>query len=248
MQLVTALVLLLCAGPLAADTFSELKSQLAQMSGGDPVKASVEVQFWRQVVDEKKPVVSQGKATAQVEDGPQGLRIGWSRGLLQQAQAESRAQSLDPDKPVPTRSAMDSLGAVGMSEYLSYAGPLLRELERAQARVQEERQETWNGRPARLLVLKVEPRIPSTQRKYIKDLKVEARLWVGQDGLPLAYASSVAFKGSRFFVSFEGSSAEEIHFSRAGTRLLAVRVTSENQNSGLGQQSQRKSTTTLTVN
>ena len=247
MRLSLALLVVSCA-LLRADTFTDLKAQLGRLNGGDALKATFEVQYWQQVLEDKKPIVTQGKATAQVEDGPQGVRIGWSRGLLQQAQAESRAQSLDPDKPVPTRSAMDSLGAVGMSEYLSYAGPLLRELERAQAKVQEERQETWNGRPARLLVLKVEPRIPSTQRKYIKDLKVEARLWVGQDGLPLAYASSVAFKGSRFFVSFEGSSAEEIHFSRAGARLLAVRVTSENQNSGLGQQSQRKSTTTVTVN
>lgn len=233
---------------LQADALSDLKSGLARLSGGEGVKATADVQIWRQVVDDKKPVVTQGRASAQVEDGPQGVRIGWSRGLLQQAQAEARAQALDPEKSVPTRLAMDSLGAVGVSEYLNYAGPLLRELDRAQARVQEERSEAWNGKPARLLVLKVEPRIPASQRKYIKDLKVDARLWLGADGLPLAYASSVKFKGSRFFVSFEGSNAEELHFARTGSRLVAVHIASENQNSGLGQQSQRKSTTTLTLN
>ena len=241
-------LILMSTALLRADAFTELKAQLSRLSGGDTVRANLEVQTWRQVVEDKKPTVSQGKATAQVEDGPQGIRIGWSRGLLLQAKAEAKAQAADPEKPVPTRSAMDSLGPVGVSDYLNYADALLREFERAQAKVQEERTETWNGRAARLLVLKVEPRIPSAQRKYIKELKVDARLWIGSDGLPLAFATAVKFKGSRFFVSFEGSSAEEIHFSRAGARLLAVRVTSENQNSGLGQQSQRKSTTTVTVN
>lgn len=232
---------------LRADAFSDLKTQLTRLTGGEGVKATLDVSFWRQVVDDKKPVVSQGKASAQVEDGPQGVRIAWSRSLLQQVQAEARAQALDPDRQVPTRSAMDSVGAVGVSEYLNYAGPLLRELDRAQAKVVEERQENWNGKPARLLFLKVEPRIPSNQRKYIKDLKVDARLWVGPDGLPLAYNSSVKFKGSRFFVTFEGSNAEELQFTRSGNRLVAVQVSSDNQNSGLGQQSQRKSTTTLTL-
>jgi hypothetical protein len=249
MRLAAALAILVCAGPqLPADSFSDLKANLTRLTGGEAVKATLDVQFWRQVVDDKKPTVSQGKASAQVEDGPSGVRIGWSRGLLQQAQAEARAQAVDPDKTIPTRNAMESLGPVSVAEYLNYADALLREFERAQAKVQEERQETWNGRSARLLVLKVEPRIPSNQKKYIKDLKVDARLWIGTDGLPLAYATSVKFKGSRFFISFEGSNSEELRFVRAGNRLVAAQVSSENSNSGFGQQSQRKSTSTLTVN
>jgi hypothetical protein len=239
---------LVAASLLRGDTLSDLKAQLAKLNGGDTVKATLDIQFWRQLVDDKKPTISQGKASAQVEDGPQGVRIGWSRNLLQQAQAEAKAQAVDPEKSTPIRSAMESLGPVGISEYLNYAEALLREFERAQARVQEERQETWNSKPARLLILKVEPRIPAGQRKYIKDLKVDARLWVGTDGLPLAYATTVKFKGSRFFISFEGSNSEELRFGRVGNRLVALQISSENQNSGLGQQSHRKSTATLTVN
>ena len=233
---------------LRADAFSDLKAQLGRLRGADAVKATLDIHFWRQVVDDKKPTISQGKASALVEDGPQGVRIGWSRSQLQQAQAEARAQAVDPDKTVPTRSAMESLGPMAVSEYLNYAEPLLREFERVQAKVQEERQENWNGKPARLLVLKVEPRIPSSQRKYIKDLKVDARLWLGTDGLPLAYATSVKFKGSRFFISFEGSNSEELRFVRAGNRLVAAQVSNENQNGGFGQHSHRKSSISMTVN
>jgi hypothetical protein len=244
-----SLALLLAATALLqADAFADLKANLAKLKGGEPVKASLEVQFWRQVIEDKKPTISQGKANAQVEDGPQGVRIGWSRNLLQQVQAEAKAQAMDPEKSVPTRSAMDSVGPVAVSEYLNYAEALLREFDRSQAKVQEERQDNWNGKPARLLVLKVEPKIPASQKKYIKELNMDARLWMGTDGLPLAYATSFKFKGSRFFISFEGSQSETLHFVRTGNRLLAAQVSSENLNSGMGQQNHRKSSSTLTVN
>lgn len=244
-----SLALLLATVPLLhADTFSDLKAQLVRLNGGDAVKATFEVQYWQQVLEDKKPTVTQGRATAQVEDGPQGVRIGWSRGLLQQAQAEAKAQAKDPEKTVGTRAAMGTLGPLGVSETLNYAEALLREFERGQVQVQAERQETWNGKPAKLLVLKMEPRIPANQKKYMKELKVDAKLWVGADGLPLAYATDVKFKGSRFFISFEGGNRDEIQFARAGNRLVAAQLTSENQNSGLGQQTQRKNTNTVTLN
>ena len=242
------LVLTLLALPLRADALADLKVQLGRLQGAEPVKASVDYSFWRQVVDDKKPTVTQGKANAQVEDGPGGVRIAWSRPLLQQALAESKAQAQNPEKTAPTRDALGGFGPMGMSEYLNYAEALLRDFERGQIQILQERPETWRGQPARLLVLKATPKLPETQRKYIKDMKVDAKLWVGQDGLPLAYSTVVKFKGSRFFISFEGSSSDEWHFSHVGNRLVVNRVDSENAQSGLGQQSQRKSTTVVTLN
>jgi hypothetical protein len=242
------LLLALLALPAQADALADLKNQLGRLQGGDPVKASVDYSFWRQVIEDKKPTVTQGKASAQVEDGPGGVRIAWSRPLLQQALAESKAQAQNPEKTAPTRDALGSFGPLGMSENLNYASALLREFERAQVEVLQQRAQPWNGQPATLLLLKATPKMAESQRKYIKDLKVDAKLWVGQDGLPLAYASAVKFKGSRFFITFEGSSSDEWHFARVGNRLVVKRVDSENSQSGFGQQSQRKSTTVVTVN
>lgn len=236
------------AGLLRADALADVKAQLARLTGGDAVKATLEVHTWQQTLEDKKPLVSQGRATAQVEDGPQGVRIGWSRGQLQQAQAEARAQALDPEKQVPTRSAMGALGPLGVSEYLNYAEALLRDFERGQVKLLEERAEPWNGRPARLLVLRMEPKLPESQRKYMKELKVDAKLWVGPDGLPLAYSTAVRFKGSRFFINFEGGNSEDLRFARSGNRLVAVHAVSENRNSGMGQSFQRKNTTQVTLN
>jgi hypothetical protein len=197
-------------------------------------------------MDDKKPTVSQGKISAQLEDGPQGLKVTWAKPTLQQAGRELAAQEREPERGTPTRTALRNVDPLEAAEALNHAEALLRDL--AQAQVTEERAEPWQGHPAKLLVLKLTPRIPENQKKYLKELKVEARVWVGPDGLPLAFSSSVAYKGSRMFISFEGGNSQELHFARVGNRLVVTRATSEDRNAGFGASQQTKKTTTLTVN
>ncbi len=241
-----ALIVLLClALPLPAHGLDDLRAALQKVQGGEPVKAALEHSFWRQTMDDKKPIVSQGKITAQVEDGPQGFRVTWGRPILQQAFKEMAAQEREPEKTSPTRTALRNVDPLETAESLNHAEALLRDL--AQAQVQEEKAEAWQGRPAKLLVLKLTPKIPESQKKYLKELKVDAKVWVGADGLPLAFSSSVAYKGSRMFISFEGGNTQERQFTRVGNRLIVTRATSEEHNAGFGASSQTKKTTTLTV-
>jgi hypothetical protein len=239
------ILLLSLALPLGANGLDDLRSSLQKLQGSEPVKATLDHSFWRHTMDDKKPVISQGKVTAQLEDGPQGLKVAWGRGTLQQAAKELAAQEREPDRPAPTRIALRNVDPLEVGESLNHAEALLRDL--AQAQVQEERTDTWQGRPAKLLVLKVTPKIPEAQRKYLKELKVEAKVWVGADGVPLAFSSSVSYKGSRMFISFEGGNTQELQFSRVGSRLVTTRATSEDRNSGFGASSQTKKTTTLTL-
>lgn len=239
------LLLLSLTVPLGANGLDDLRSALHKLQGADPVKATLEHSFWRQTTDDKKPVVSQGKVSAQLEEGPQGLRVTWSKPILQQAAKELAVQEKEPDRPAPTRIALRNLDPVETAESLNHAEALLRDL--AQAQLQEERTEAWQGRPARLLLLKVLPKIPEAQRKYLKELKVDAKVWVGPDGLPLAFASTVAYKGSRMFISFEGGSSQERQFAKVGGRLVVTKATSEDRNAGFGASNQTKKVTTLSV-
>ncbi|NWJ40539.1 MAG: hypothetical protein HXX12_06170 [Geothrix sp.] len=240
-----SILLLSLALPLGANGLDDLRSSLQKLQGSEPVKATLDHSFWRQTTDDKKPVISQGKVTAQLEDGPQGLKVAWGRGTLQQAAKELAAQEREPDRPAPTRTALRNVDPLEVGESLNHAEALLRDL--AQAQVQEEKADTWQGKPARLLVLKLAPKIPESQKKYLKELKVEAKVWVGADGVPLAFSSSVSYKGSRMFISFEGGNTQELQFSRIGNRLVATRATSEDRSSGFGASSQTKKTTTLTL-
>ena len=240
----TALVFAL-ALPLSAGSLEDLRGALHKLTGGEPVKASLEHTFWRQVTEDKKPVVTQGKVSLHLEDGPQGLKVAWGRPLLQQALRELAVQEQDPEKPAPTRTALRNVDALEASESLNHAEALLRDL--ASAQVVEEKAEAWQGRPARLLVLKLVPRLPENQRKYMKELKADGRLWVGQDGLPLAFSTTAAYKGSRLFITFEGGSSQDLQFARVGSRLVVTRASTEERGSGLGTATQTRKTTTLTV-
>ncbi|WP_306590145.1 hypothetical protein [Geothrix sp. 21YS21S-4] len=239
------LFMLLLALPLAANGLDDLRAALAKLPGGDPVKATLEHSFWRQIVDDKKPTITQGKVSAHVEDGPQGLRVTWARPALQQAAKELAVQEREPEHPTPTRTALKNLDPLETAEALNHAEALLRDLSLAQ--LQEERSEAWQGRPARLLVLKLDPILPPGQRKYLKELKVDAKLWVGPDGLPLAFTTAVALKGSRMFITFEAGNTQERLFARVGGRLVVTRNTTEDRTAGLGASNQTKKITTLTV-
>ncbi len=241
------LSLLLASSLLQADTLTDLKALLIRLNGQEPVKVSVEYQFWNRQGDDKKPVITEGHARTQVEDGPQGLKMIWSRGVLQSAAQEAKAKALDPEKKTPTRRAIEGLKALEMSDYLNGAEELLRTLEQAQL-IEEKGGETWQGKPARLLHLKLTPSLSQQDRKYVKEMSATAKVWVGADGMPLAAETEVRLKGRAFLViSFEQQQKEAFQFTRNGNRLIVLRHTQESTGSGGGEKGQSKTVTTLTL-
>ena len=240
-----SILLLSMTLPMMASGLDDLRVALNRLPGTEPVKASLDHSFWRQIIDDKKPVISQGHVSAQVEENSQGLRILWARPTLQQAAKELNIQERDPDRATPTRTALKNVDALDVGETLNHAEALLRDL--TQAQLQEERAETWQGRPAKVLLLKLAPKIPESQRKYMKELKVDGKVWIGPDGLPLAFTSVVAYRGSRLFITFEGGNSQDLQFVRVGNRLVVTRAINEEHNAGFGASSQTKKTTILTL-
>lgn len=242
------LLSLLLLGSLAqADTLSELKGLLPRLNGAEPIKASVDYQFWNRQGDDKKPVITEGRATTQVEDGPQGLRMTWSRNTLQAAAQEAKAKALDPEKKTPTRRALEGLKALEVSDYLNGADELLRTLEQSQ--LIQERPDTWEGKPAKLLQLKVTPKLGQQERKYIKEMEATAKVWVSSEGLPLAAETEVRMKGRALLViSFEQHQKEAFQFTRAGNRLVVLRHAQESSGSGGGEKGHSKTVMSLSLN
>jgi hypothetical protein len=222
------------AVPSAADALGDLRATLGRLHGVEPVSATVDFQFWRQITESGKPAILQGGVLARAEDGPQGLRIGWDRSTLEQAEAEQRATALNSDIPAPTAQVMRSLTALDLAEHL-HAGETLERLLLG-ATQQETRSEAWQGRPATLLVVRLAPVLsPAGLRSAVKEVTGQARIWLGPDGSPLAYAADVKYTGSRYWIRFQGFQKEEIHYLRTGNRLVAVWSQNEEHQSGLGQ-------------
>jgi hypothetical protein len=242
----TALILLLSCSLARADTPSELKAALARLTGREPVKARVELQVSSRDGDAKKPADPVGEATAAVEGGPEGLRILWSRAVMDTAAEEHRAQIRDPEAKTPTRRAMDGLSATRLSDYLDAAPELLRTLD--QAVFVEETAETWEGQPIRRLTYKVTPRLNERTRRMIKELDATVKIWIGADGLPLAAERRMQLKGRAYLViSFESTESETFRFKHTGDRLVVVRHDQESSGTGAGEHNHQRTVASLTL-
>jgi hypothetical protein len=220
------------ASGLHADGLADLKAALARLPGTEPVKGVLELRTTRQTTEDRKPVITRGHASARVEDGPQGLRMAFARDDLQKASAEARAQARDPERTSPHRAGLREADPLDAAELLNHADALARYLDKAT--LLEERREPWNGRPARVLVIKVDPPLPQSQRRHLKKLEVNARVWLSEDGAPLALSYQALYSGSRFFITFKGSIQEERRFAVAGDRLLVLTRSVEETASGFG--------------
>lgn len=240
----TLLLSLSNAAPLRADALADLRATLAKLASHAPVRASAEIHFARTVTEDKTPKTTQGKIAFGLQDGPAGLEVSWPRELFDRAAAEAAARNRNPEKPAPTRAAIGEIDPLDLADFLGYAPTLLRDLD--EAKLVAVRPDASLGRPARVVELAVEPKLPASEKKYVKELKVTTRVWIGDDGVPIAYVSGYAFKGSRMFISFEGGEESDLRFQRVGDRLVATQVVTTSRGSGFGQSSETKKTIRIT--
>jgi hypothetical protein len=237
------LLLFLFSSLLHADTLADLKQRLATLNGGTPVAAKVDYEFSNADGDDLS-VKTEGRASARVEDGAEGITITWPRELITQADEEARAQGEAGQKKPGARRAIGAIGPVMAHDHLNAAPGLLQTLN--QAELLEEKRDTWEGQPATLLVMKVTPRLSAQDRKYLKELSVTGRLWIGADGLPLAAEMKQYLKGRAYLViTFEATDRQEFRYTTVGDRLIMLRHAKENQGSGAGQRSRTTDLTTV---
>lgn len=244
------ILLALClavSAPASADGLADLRQALGglrpESTPASPVKARLQVQFSRQGSEDRRP--TQGNLTLHASSDPQGLRLLVPQALLGGAAEEARAALRDPDQPSGLRAALRNIDPIEIAEMLDFGPALLRQL--AAVQLLGEQTDSYRGQPARLLVLKMDAPVPAAQRKHLKSLKVEGRIWLGPDGVPLAFSYTAHFKGSRFLISFEGEQQDERTLTRKGDRLIVSRQVHRESGSGLGQKGQTQRTTTLTV-
>lgn len=241
-----AIILLLSFSCVRADSQLDLKSALARLGGREAVKARVDYQIARTEGAAEKQAGEEGRATVAVEDGSAGMRIFWSKAVIQAVNDEHVAQDRDPDKRAPIQRAMDELSATRLNGYLNAAPELLRKLEGAQ--LLEETAGAWEGQPARILTFKLTPHLNERSRKYVKEIEITARLWIGADGVPMAAENRTRLRGRALLViSFESSETEEFRFREAGDRLVVLQHVREASGSGGGENSHEKTTANLTL-
>jgi hypothetical protein len=234
--------LLVIAAP-SGDPIAELTATLSRLTAREPVSVHLEHRLTVRNGDEHP--APEGVVSGTATDGPTGLELRWSRELLAQASREDARQAGDADAPTPTRDALTDLDAIAVGQLLDAAPVLLRGLERPT--LLEDRDDTLEGKTARLLVLRLDPTLRTRDKKYVKHVDATARVWLGPDGVPLAADTHVHVKGRAFLViSFESERRESYRFAHVGDRLVVVRRERETKSDGGGEHGERRMITALT--
>lgn len=234
---------LLATLPCAADSLADLRGTLSKLQGSEAIRATADIQNWSQDGEGKKAHVKQSHSTVQIEDGPNGLRLGWTPSQIQGARKEAQLKATDPEAATPNLDSLSALNGLGATGFLCQSDDLLQLLKGAT--VVEEKSDFWQGKPARLVVFKLDPVVGAEEKSMIKNRKETLKVWLDGHGVPVATEHSIAIKASKFLISFTANEREERKLAVRGSRLVVERETRESSGSGMGFSNTSKKVTAL---
>lgn len=213
--------LLLClAFPLQANGLEDLRAALGCLRGQGPIRGIYEVNAWSRGGKGKDIEESTGGASAWVEEDATGLEIRWDRSLLRRAEEETHSVK-GPNKQDSPGMGIEAASPLKVHAALDF-GPRLARLV-AIGHLKQERPDTHQGRPARMLEVQLPPPRSGGKEVDPKENTYLAQIWVGADGLPFAATLSNVVKASKLFISIELTMTEDLSFSPLGNRLVVLR-------------------------
>ena len=217
------------AAPIAADSLSDLRTVLQRYPATAPfvVSASVQVNSDSQGTAGARS----GSTNFEVELGPAGLLIRVPPSALGAAETEAEEKKRNPENRTPTRTAMVALTIFDVIDGLDSAAMLLNDLD--QATLISQAPSPHAGKPATLMRIKVKPTLAGTSR-FVKEPKIELRVWVDSNGIPVAGERDSNYSASFIVVSASNVRKERWEFAVSGDRLYAAHSDEENRASAVG--------------
>ncbi len=220
----------LAVSDAGADSLSDLRAVLQRYPGKAAFTASASVQ----VSGDSQGVAGArgGSTNFEVVFGPDGLLIHVPPAALGAAESEAEEKKRDPENRTPTRTAMVALTIFDIIDALDSAAMLLNDLD--QATLISQTASTYAGKPATLMRIKVKPTLAGTNSRFVKEPKIELRVWVDPNGMPVAAERDSNYSASFVFVSASNVRKERWDFAVSGDRLYASHSDEENRASAIG--------------
>lgn len=243
----SVILVLLAAASLRADTLADVRSAVTTLRGTTPIHVTLEILRSRKSSGRFVNTSVNGSASIDVAEDPAGLRLTFAQPMLARAAREAAEHEADPRKVSPTRTALNETQPTDVAEAIDFAAPLLQMLNIG--RRDAETRVTRDGRPARLVVLMLTPKLPpeATSVWHVKFTEDRLNLWVGDDNIPIA-AERVRHGTAGFlFLRGEMTSRDAWTFLRHGDRLVVAHYESSFVASGFGQRGEGKNVQTVTV-
>lgn len=216
--------------PAAAEPLADLRAILQRYPAKAPFAATASVRVNSESDD--VGAVRDGAANFDVEAGPIGMQLRVLPATLAAAQNEAESKKRDPNSRTPTRTAMVALTVFDVMDALDIASMLLNELDGAT--LIKATAVTHAGKRATLLHVKVKPTLAGTGSKYVNEPKIELRIWVGADGLPVAAERDSNYSASFLFLKAANVRKEHWEVAANADRLYASRADQSNRATAAG--------------
>lgn len=230
---------------LFADGLNDVRTTLQKMQGDQPLRARVEIKTRRTGGESNKQKQSDSVSSVVVETGPDGFKLSWPPDQIKASRKAAWTEVTNPDAPKSDIATLKTLEPGQALNLLDAADPLRRGLERA--RLLEDKSDTYKGKPARLLVIRIELALDEEERKALKSSEAIEKLWLDSDGVPIAMDRTIDAKFSKFLIGFKIHEHEVREFQRAAGRLVTVSSSKESSGAGLGHSEESHTTIAVTL-
>jgi len=227
------LVFLAAAGVLRADSFSDLKATIGALHGAAPIRATVQLQKTEVDRGKKPPETVSGTAAVEASVDAEGLHIAYAPALVARVAKEQADRQANSELHAPTASAVAELGPLAIAERLDFGRSLLSILSKSE--LTSEKRVVLDGRPARLLALKVKNPPPKTSIGHVEILEDSFNVWIGDDNVPVAAQRTERYSGGILFLKMQIAQTSRWSFVKRDDRLVAVRTEEQSRQNGFGQ-------------
>ena len=245
MNLLRFALVLAVATSLAADPLGDVRAALGKLTASQPIRATYELQ--RSVANEGKfdNDTFTGKAVVELEGEGGDFRVVLPRPLLDQVSREQEAWTQDVNRSTPTVSALSEISPVAAADAIDFAPTLLRMMHGA--KLVSDTASTFQGKPARALVLRLADRLDKENAGRVKISENRLTLWLGADLIPVGAEHLLNSKFSFLIFKGEGKRKNSWYFTQIADRLVRVRHESTESGSGMGQKSNESVVATVKV-
>lgn len=240
-----AIVFLAVPAIARGDALSDLRTSLSALQSDQTIRAQIEVKTRRSDGESDKQRKSDGNSSVVVTSGPEGLVLNWSPEQIAQSRKAAWEKTAHPDAAKSNVATLTALEASDALNLLDAADPLRRSLENAA--LLEDKRELYKDRPSRLLVIRLDLRLPEEGRKALKSSDAVLKLWLDASGRPLAMDRDIQMRFSKFFLSYRVHEHDAREFQIAAGRLIVTHSTHDSTGSGLGHTEESHTNATVSL-
>jgi hypothetical protein len=241
------LAALAAALPLHADTLADVRAAVMALRGTQPIRATVEMKRNDNDSGRFSNDHFTGAASVDVAVDDDGVHLTFPPAFVERVLRERRERRVDEKRVDPTTRTVSGVGALWVLEHLNATDTFLGLLRHAA--LQSETRAPWQGRPARLLVFRINEPEPEGFKGLgsVGVKQHQLKVWIGDDNLP--FAAERVQEATPRVLFFHGTMKfhETWSFGHVSDHLVVLRHDSSHAADMLGQKSNGETSDVITL-